>query len=165
MTFSTAINLFVTVSHSDSMSPFGINFIIFIHPARSFSESPDILNTNQNRSSSAIRVLLRDCPCWNTISQKGSANSSGCTFAAFHTVGHISSPTNHMLLYLVTFLFCSLKGLLCLRHVFILGRNVFNPLLEKCWFIVSGAVVCGLRWTLKASSDKVASKYKAANTN
>lgn len=45
VTFSTTIILFVTVSLSDSKSPFAINFSIFVHPARSVSDSPDIFDS------------------------------------------------------------------------------------------------------------------------
>lgn len=71
LAFSTTINLFVTVSQSESKSPFGINFNIFVHPSRSVSESPDIFNTPK-QNSSAIRVLLGNCPYRN----KGQSESS-----------------------------------------------------------------------------------------
>lgn len=45
--FSTTINLFVTVSVSESKSPLDIKFNNFLQPARSFSDSPDIFNGNQ----------------------------------------------------------------------------------------------------------------------
>lgn len=54
--FSTAINLFVTVSQSESKSPFGINFNIFVHPPRSVSESPDIFNDPKQK------FLRHSCP-------------------------------------------------------------------------------------------------------
>lgn len=41
--FSTTIILFVTVSLSDSKSLFVIRLSIFVNPARSVSDSPDIL--------------------------------------------------------------------------------------------------------------------------
>lgn len=94
VTFSTTIILFVTVSLSESKSPFDINFSIFLHPARSVSDSPDIFATEKQKFK---LPFVHSCPTRNCSVQehelvgKGSEQSRGwpvyTQHAAFKAVG------------------------------------------------------------------------------